>query len=70
MNLKVPRVILPFCCTFLSTEVKTIWGLLQPPFGGLHVGLKDIFSAYYLHNHIEICRRRRVIYFHQALDLD
>ena len=35
MNLKVPGAILPIGCAILSTRAKTVWGLLQPPFGEL-----------------------------------
>ena len=35
MNLKVCGVIFPLCCVFLSTGAKTVWWLLQPPFGEL-----------------------------------
>ena len=30
MTLKVCGTILPYLCVFLSTEAKTVWGLLQP----------------------------------------
>ena len=40
MNLKIPGAISPLCCGFLSTRVKTVWGLLQPSFGEL--GLKTV----------------------------
>ena len=42
MNLKVPGAILPLGYAILSTRAKTVWGLLQPPFGELSFILKSI----------------------------
>ena len=36
---KVPGIILPLGCTILSTRAKTVWGLLQPPFGELGLSI-------------------------------
>ena len=39
MNLKVPGTILPLGCAILSTRVKTVRGLVQPPLGELGLSL-------------------------------
>ena len=44
MNLKVPGAILPLGCAILSTRAKTVWGLLQLPFG--EVGLICFFNSW------------------------
>ena len=50
MDLETTRAIVPGCCAFLGTGMKTVWGVIVTPFGELGLMMYDIVHISYCFN--------------------